>query len=133
MGTPSRAEDFAPEPVRDPPPDHQALLTLARKVQAAAADSDCGHLDAAAKDFTDALGAHLRAETFTTTKITVGEERILQRGQARLWAAASALLGEADRGCPHAERYCTSRAGELVALLQIQAHDERRAFNHHPT
>lgn len=132
MGTSPVAEDFAPQPDWVSSLDHQGLLTLARKVQAAAEDCDCGHLGAAAKDFAEALGAHLRTEAFTTTEITPGEERILRRGQARLWVATSDLLAEADRGCPDSSRYCNSIAGELLALLELQARDERRAFNHHP-
>lgn len=133
MGTSSTVEGFATEPLGVPPLDHQGLLTLARKMQAAATDCDCGHLDAAARDFADALGAHLRTETFIATEVTPGEERILRRGQVRLWTAASDLLAEADRGCPHSSTYRTSRAGELLALLQLQAHDEGRAHNHHAT
>lgn len=133
MGAPSTAKDFVPQPVRVAPLDHQALLTLARKVYAAAGDCDCGHMGAAAKDFAGALGAHLRHETFTETEITAGQERNLRRGQVRLWSAANDLLTEADRGCPHSPSYCRSKAEELLALLTIQADDERRAFNHHPT
>lgn len=109
--------------------DHEALLTLARKVCAAATDADVGHLTASARELEHALLGHLQHEAVTMRQIPPGDERILNRGQERLWSAVTGLVWDADHGCPHAPGYCASRAEELLALLTLQAHDEHRVFS----
>lgn len=111
--------------------DHEALLTLARKVSAAASDGDIDHLRSTATDFEKALEKHLQRETATMHCIPPAEERILERGQERLWSATVGLLWDANHGCPHPPGYCSSRAEELLALLTLQAHDEGRALRGH--
>lgn len=127
----ARAGHLSSRPVPVPLLGHQGLLTLARKVHAAATDGDPERLNTAACEFADALGAHLRNETFTRAHVAPSEERILRRGQARLWAVAHDLVAEAEGGCPRPHRYCTSRAEDLLTLMTLQAHEEHRVFSHH--
>ncbi|MGH9066110.1 MAG: hemerythrin domain-containing protein [Acidimicrobiales bacterium] len=110
------------------PLDHEALLTLARKVRAAASDADPSRMEQAAKHFTDALDRHLRAETSSLDRIAPAEARILKKGQDRICALASGLVSDAGRHCPPTGRDCESRAQELVALLSLQARDERHVW-----
>ena len=114
-------------PAWTPALDHEALLTLARKVYAAASDGDLDHVKTAAGEFASALFGHLQEEASTMHRLTPAEERILHRGQDRLWSAATELLRNADESCPHPAEYCSGRAEELLALMMLQAHDERRA------
>ncbi|MGH9057381.1 MAG: hypothetical protein ACRDYY_16215 [Acidimicrobiales bacterium] len=107
------------------PLDHEALLTLARKVRAAASDADPYRMEQAAKHFTDALDRHLRAETPALGRATPAEARTLKKGQDRIYALASELVSDAASGCHWTGRDCDSRAQELLALLSLQARDER--------
>lgn len=107
--------------------DHEALLTLARKLCAAASDGDVGHLKTATREFETALAGHLREEAATVTELDPARERMLYRGQERLWSATTQLVWNADHGCPHPSQYCSERAQELLALMTLQAHDEHRA------
>lgn len=121
----------AANPSEFPALGHEALLTLARKVSAAADDADVEHLSRSVRQFADALATHLRSEGATMTTVTPAEERILHRGQSRLRSLTAGLLWDADHECPHRLGYCSSRAEELLALLTIQAHDESRALHRH--
>lgn len=111
------------------PLGHEALLTLARKVRAAAADTDPERLELAARRFSVALDRHLRAEAGPLSKVVPAEARLLKKGQDRICALAADLLAEASRGCPVPGRDCYARAGELVALLSLQARDEHHALD----
>lgn len=107
---------------------HEALMTLARKVCAAAADADLEHLKVTAREFEGALVDHFQDEIVSMHGIPPADERILRRGQERLWSAVTELLWDADHGCPHPGGYCSSLAEVMLALLMLQAHDESRAL-----
>jgi len=108
---------------------HEGLLTLARKVHATTGDRDVQRLAQLAREFTDALAVHLDDEVVAMTHLPPAQARILRRGQQRLSSAAEALVGEAARGCPGPPLTCSGRAEELVALLVLQARDERLALH----
>lgn len=110
------------------PLDHEALLTLARKVRAAASDADPDRMERAAKHFTDALDRHLQSEILALGRATPAEAQMLKQGQDRIYALASRLVSDASSGCYRPGRDCKSRAEELVALLSLQARDERDAW-----
>lgn len=111
------------------PLGHEALLTLARKVRAAATDSDPERLEEAARRFSVALDRHLQAEVGSLMRMVPAEARMLRRGQDRICALAAELLDDASGGCPVTHRDCRSRTEELVALLSLQARDERHALH----
>lgn len=111
------------------PLSHEALLTLARKVRAAAADTDPERLRQAARRFSIALDRHLQSEASTLNRMAPKEARLLKNGQKRICNLAAAVLDDADRGCPVPHRDCRSRAEELVALLSLQAEDEHHALD----
>ena len=109
--------------------DHNGLLTLARKAHAAAGDADTARLTENLGVFVHALVHHLEGELPTLVRLPPAEARLVRRGQARLSAAARALLGDAAGGCAGSGRRCAARAEELLALLTIQALDERLALH----
>lgn len=111
------------------PLDHEALLTLARKVRAAAADTDPERLSQAARRFSIALDRHLQAEAAPLSRMAPAEAHLLRKGQERICKLTTALLDEADRGCPVPHRDCRSRAEDLVALLSLQAGNEHRTLD----
>ena len=111
--------------------NHEALLTLARKVHAAALDDDPQHLEQAALHLYDALAAHVREEAVTMTALSPAQGRLVGRGQARLVAVAAELASEAAAGCTQPPEQCRNRTEELLALLVLQARDERTSL-HHP-
>lgn len=111
------------------PLSHEALLTLARKVRAAAADTDPERLSQAARRFSIALDRHLQAEAGPLNRMAPAEARLLKKGQERICGLAAALIEEAGRGCPVPHRDCRSRAEELVALLSLQSEDEHHALD----
>lgn len=106
------------------PLGHEPLLTLARNLQAAATDRDPARLEDAAQRFSAALDRHLRAEVSQLKRMAPAQARILKRGQDRISALASSLVIDARSDCPAHSGDCQARAGELVALLSIQARDE---------
>lgn len=111
--------------------DHDGLLTLARKAHAAACDVDVERLTDGLGAFAHALAEHLGYETPMLTRLPPAEARLIRRGQARVSAAAEALLHEAEGGCASPSHRCAARAEELLALLTLQARDERLAL-HNP-
>jgi hypothetical protein len=111
------------------PLGHEALLTLARKVRAAAADTDPQRLEEAAQRFSTALDRHLKAEAAAMSGVVPAEARLLRKGQKRICKLAAALLHDAAHECPVSHPDCRSRAEELVALLSLQARDEHRALD----
>jgi hypothetical protein len=111
------------------PFDHNGLLTLARKVHAAAGDADSARLTEELGAFVHALAHHLDREVPTLTRLPPADARLIRRGQARVSAAAGALLRDAEGGCAGPGRRCAARAGELLALLAIQTLDERVALH----
>lgn len=106
------------------PLGHEPLLTLARNLQAAATDRDPARLDDAARRFSAALDRHLRAEASQLNRMAPAQARILKKGQDRISALASSLVDDARWDCAALSGDCQARAGELVALLSIQARDE---------
>jgi uncharacterized protein YigA (DUF484 family) len=108
--------------------DHERLLTLARKAYAAA-DTDAERLEEDMTAFVHLLAGHLGHEVPMLTRIPLAEARILRRGQARLAAAARRLLATAATDCVGSPALCAIRAEELLALLTLQARDERLALH----
>lgn len=109
---------------------HEALLTLACKVRAAADDGDPERLEQTTRRFSAALAGHLRYESAALGRMAPAEARLLKKGQGRICSLAADLLDDATRGCPVAHRDCRSRADELVALLRLQARDEQHTLEH---
>ncbi|MDA8357808.1 MAG: hypothetical protein M0Z95_16310 [Actinomycetota bacterium] len=105
--------------------EHDGLLTLARRVHAAARDADTVRLIEDLGAFVHALAHHLDREVSTLTRLSPADARLVRRGQARVSAAARELLRDADGGCTGPGRRCAARAEELLALLTIQTLDER--------
>lgn len=111
---------------------HEALLTLARKVHAAALDDDPQRLQQAALHLIDTLVVHVSDEAHAMSRLSPPQARILGRGQQRLLTAATELVDEAVGGCTYPPEWCRNRTEELLALLALQARDERVAL-HDPT
>lgn len=108
---------------------HEALLTLARKVQSAAADEDPSHLEQAARHLRDALASHVRDEAAVMIDLPPEEARIFGRGQKRLLSLIAELVDEAAGGCRQPPERCQNRTEELLALLVLQARDEQSALH----
>jgi hypothetical protein len=108
---------------------HDGLFTLANKVHAAALDADPERLQVATRRFADVLASHLRDEAPALARLAPAEARILCRGQARLAAAAEAVLEQACEKCAHATGRCSARTEELLALVVLQSRDERRSLH----
>ena len=108
---------------------HEALLTLARKVHAAALDNDPQRLQQAALHLIETLAVHVRDETPALLGLAPPQARILGRGQQRLLSEAKDLASEAAGGCTQPPERCRNRTEELLALLVLQARDERVAFH----
>ncbi len=109
--------------------DHGGLLTLVRKAHAAAGDADIKRLNDDLETFVHALAAHLDNEMLLLTRVPPGEARILRRGQARVSAAARALLHEATGSAADVPGRCAAHTEQLLALLALQARDERLALH----
>jgi hypothetical protein len=107
------------------PLGHEELLTLARKVEAAASDGDRGHLDSAAGRFLDALTHHLQAERVDLAELPSEDGTILVRRQQQLLDLAVELTAAARRLEP---RQCESLASQLVATLGLTANDVRQSL-----
>lgn len=105
--------------------DHEGLLTLARKAHGAAGDADTIRLREDLDTFVHALAHHLDHELPALSHLPPAEARLLRRGQARVSGAARALLHDAADGCSGSGGRCTARTEELLALLTLQAGDER--------
>ena len=104
---------------------HDGLLSLARKAYVAAGDADTVRRAEDLGTFVHALGHHLDHETPTLSRLPPAEARLVRRGQARVSVVARALLHDAEGGCTGRGRQCAARAEELLALLTLQASDER--------
>lgn len=109
--------------------DHDGLLTLARKAQAAAFEADIERMGEDLELFVHALVGHLARERPELTRLPPAEARLLRRGQARLATTARTLLGDAEVGCAGTSDRCVARAEELPALLTLQTRDERLALH----
>lgn len=105
---------------------HEGVLTLARKVQAAAQDADADRLADATGRFAEGLACHVLAETPAFVALAPPEARIIEPGSARLVALTEALLDDAERGGTQVSPTSAQRADEIVALLTLQIDDERK-------
>lgn len=103
---------------------HEALLTLARKLEAAAADGERDRVETAARRLLDALIEHLGAEQAGMVRLPPDRGYVLARGQERLVD----LLVELAAGA-HTQDLsrCDGLAQQLIAQLSLQADDERRS------
>jgi hemerythrin-like domain-containing protein len=108
----------------DPPLDHDALLTLARKTEAAAHDGDRDRLETAALHLFEALLDHVGAERLDLVHLSPGEGRLLLRGQQRVVDLLVELAVAAQLPGPC---HCNNFAQHLSAQLSLQADDERLA------
>ena len=108
-----------------PPLSHEALLTLARKTEAAARDGDRDRLEASALHLFEALVDHLGAERPTLSELSPGENRLLQRGQQRVidMLVDLAVVAQTPGPCR-----CQALAEQLLALLTLQAEDEHHSL-----
>ncbi len=104
---------------------HAELMTLVRKVEAAAADGDSDRLEAASLKLYDALLAHIGAEHPDLVHLPPPDVRLLAKGQRRVLDDLAELAARAHMGGPCT---CADRAAELVARLYLQASDERLAL-----
>jgi hypothetical protein len=101
---------------------HEALLTLARKLEAAASDGDRDRVAHAARRLLDALVDHIRAEQPEMVELSARERAELVRGQQRLVDHLGELVVDARHDDPRGG----ALASQLVAELTVQADDERR-------
>ncbi len=108
----------------DLPLDHEALLTLARKTEAAAHDGDPDRLETAALHLFEALVDHVGAERLDLAHVAPGEGRLLLRGQQRVMDVLVELAVAAQAPGPC---HCDNLAQQLFAQLSLQAGDERLA------
>lgn len=109
--------------------DHAGLLTLARKAHLAAEDADAQRLAYDLDLFVDALVDHLDHEAAILARLSSGKVHLMRRRQAEISATARELLAEARTSCTGSTPRCAARAEELLALLTLQARDERLAFD----
>jgi hypothetical protein len=103
-------------------PSHEDLLTLARKVNAAAQDRDPDRIRVAGLKLFEALVDHLAHEAAVLVRLPSAEANSLRRGQWRLVDTVADLAGSA--ALPDGQ-HTQARAEELIALLELQARDER--------
>jgi len=108
---------------------HEALLTLARKAQAAAEDGDIHRLEQAVSYLLDELTLHILDERSALVTLAPGEERILARGQGHLLSDVAALAEATSTGCAGQTKQCVNRVQEVLTRLYFQARDERLAFH----
>jgi hypothetical protein len=105
---------------------HAELLTLARKVHAAALDRDPRRLERAARRFAAALAEHLQEEAVSLNHLSPPQARMVDRGQKRIQVRVQALIEDASTHCTSGGGRCSINAEELLALVVLQARDERR-------
>lgn len=107
------------------PLPHDALLTLARKTDAAAIDGDRGRLAVAARHLLDALVDHIAAERAQLSRLPADERRAVAHAQrAVVSVLLDVLVVPGSEPC-----HCTQLTQELLALLSVEADDERLTFS----
>jgi hypothetical protein len=104
--------------------DHDKLLTLAFKAQAAAHDGDSDRLEAGARKLFAALSEHVAAERASLRRVPPDDARLLMRGQQRIVDLVVDLTAGATEDRGHCR--CDRVADDLVAELTLQADEERR-------
>jgi len=108
----------------DPPLGHDALLTLARKTQAAAEDGDRDRLEEAARHLLEAVADHVGGERVALGRLAPDERRRLLEGQKRVIDLLVELAVAAHASGPYR---CKDLTQQLFAELGTQAEDERLA------
>lgn len=108
-------------PVRD----HEALLTMARRVRAAAQDRDWERFSAEARRFRAVLEAHIESEAHDLSRLPDPERHRLEVGQDELLGLAAGLVGLPGE-LPGTS--LSVPASRLVASLAYQREQERRAL-----
>jgi hypothetical protein len=108
-----------------PPLTHEQLLTLARKVQAAAHDADPERLEFSRLHLVEALTAHLDAEHEALSRLPEPQREVLARGQRGL-VDLLGRLAQPAQGQPLPN--WSHVADELLDYLGLQAGDERRSL-----
>lgn len=106
------------------PLGHEALLTLARKLEGAASDGDRDRVEAAARRLLGALIDHIRAEKTEMAVLDPDRARELVRGQQRIVDHLVPLAVDAQNADLSG---CDGIAQRLIAELSVQADDERRS------
>ncbi|HZJ26278.1 MAG TPA: hypothetical protein VFF40_04575 [Acidimicrobiia bacterium] len=104
---------------------HEALLTLARKLEAAAADEEPERVETAARRLLEDLIDHLRAEQPGLARLPPEEGAVLARGQQRL---VNLTVEVADGAHARGQCRCDGLAQQLIAELGLQAEAERRGL-----
>ncbi len=104
--------------------DHEELLTLARKVAAAAEDGEGRRAEAAARRLLVALRDHVAAERVDLARLSPHDHRRLVRGQHQVLELLDDLARAASRPARRGARPA-HLARQLVARLSLQAEDER--------
>ncbi len=102
---------------------HEALLTLARKVESAAMDGDRDRVESAARRLLTALIDHTGAEWVALTLLSPEKAREFASRQHRLVDDLVELAADARDGDL---RRCKGLARQLIADLTMLAEDERR-------
>ncbi len=107
---------------------HATLLALARKARSAARDGDLDRLHLAAVRFLDELDHHLEEERRSLVALSPAQAQLICNGQQRVRSVASALAYVPVEQCREQPGRCSSQASELLALLSVQAQNERLAW-----
>jgi hypothetical protein len=103
---------------------HEALLTLARKLEGAASDGDRDRVEAAARRLLGALVDHIRSEKADMALLDPDRARELVRGQQQIVDHLVPLAVDARNA--DLSR-CDGLARQLIAELSLQAEHERRS------
>jgi hypothetical protein len=119
------SETHVGSPVDTRPLTHDELLTLARKVQAAAHDNDAHRLAYARVRLAGALTTHLEAEHEALERVPEPQRELLARGRHRLVHLLSELAKptRAEQRRDHSDI-----ADDLLHALGLQAADEHRSM-----
>lgn len=107
------------------PLTHEDLLTLARKVEAAAHDGDRERLETATLHLFEGLVTHVGAERASLLALAPAESRLLERGQQRVVELLVELAADVQMPGPCR---CEAVAQELLARLSLLAADEPRSL-----
>lgn len=102
--------------------EHEDLLTLARKSEAAARDGDPDRVETASLRLLEAFLVHVGAERRDLLRLAPGDARMVIRGQQRVVDAVVdlAISAGSDEACD-----CARVSEDLIARLTLQAEDER--------
>lgn len=106
------------------PLSHEALLTLAYRLEADAADGERDRVEATARRLLDAVFDHVGAERIDLMRLP-DAGAALARGQQRMLEALVELVQSTS--ATHLAP-CDELAQEFIALLTLQAEDERRSL-----